>query len=305
MKDTAFSRYHPVVNLLFFLGAIGCGSVLQHPAYLLWGLVCGSAWYLLLTGWQGVKRLLTLAALFCVIALLNPLLNTQGATVLFFLFGRPYTLQALVYGGVIGGICVNTLLWFGCCNGVLTREKWLYLLGGSLPALSLLLVMVLRLVSHLRGKNRQIIHARQGIGKHGAENFSQRLRSGAAVLSALSTWALEGGLVTADAMTSRGFGCGKRTHYQRYAMEKQDWLLLVLLLSLLGVTIGGAATGSVFVRFLPEITVASTGGIRRLYLICYCFYLLIPTALHIKEALVWRIFRSKISPSPTPVKKRP
>lgn len=35
---------------------------------------------------------------------INPLFNTQGETLLFFLFGRPYTLEALWYGADLSAI---------------------------------------------------------------------------------------------------------------------------------------------------------------------------------------------------------
>ena len=42
MQD-AFSKRHPAVNFAFFLGAIGCAVVIQHPAYVVLGIVCGCA----------------------------------------------------------------------------------------------------------------------------------------------------------------------------------------------------------------------------------------------------------------------
>jgi energy-coupling factor transport system permease protein len=44
----AFSKRHPAVNFLFFAGAIVLTVVIQHPAYLLAGIVTGLAYYLLL-----------------------------------------------------------------------------------------------------------------------------------------------------------------------------------------------------------------------------------------------------------------
>ena len=34
MNQDAFSKRHPIVNFIFFLGAIGFGVVIQHPLYL-------------------------------------------------------------------------------------------------------------------------------------------------------------------------------------------------------------------------------------------------------------------------------
>ena len=48
MKQSAFAGFHPGVNFVFFLGAIGFGVVLQHPAYLAAGLASSLIYYLLL-----------------------------------------------------------------------------------------------------------------------------------------------------------------------------------------------------------------------------------------------------------------
>ena len=55
MKQDAFSGCHPAVNCLFFVGAIGFGVVIQHPAYLAAGVIGAAVYYLLLTGKQGLK----------------------------------------------------------------------------------------------------------------------------------------------------------------------------------------------------------------------------------------------------------
>ena len=34
MSTDVFSKRHPMVNFIFFLGAIGFGVVIQHPTYL-------------------------------------------------------------------------------------------------------------------------------------------------------------------------------------------------------------------------------------------------------------------------------
>ena len=68
MKDV-FSKCHPAVNFLFFVGAIGCSVVIQHPAYLLAGACCGTIYYFFLNGRKGWKMILGLLRVypkFCV-----------------------------------------------------------------------------------------------------------------------------------------------------------------------------------------------------------------------------------------------
>ena len=225
MSMDAFSKRHPLVNFIFFLGAIGFGVVIQHPVYLAVGFLCGTTYYLLLNGRKGMKMLLGLLPLFLIMTAINPLFNTYGATLLFYVFGRPYTLEALYYGMAIAAVFVVMLIWFGCYNAVLTSDKFTSLFGNLIPALSLLLVMVLRMIPNLMRKARQFAGARKSIGKGSAENATnkEKLIDGMTILSALTDWALEGGVVTGDSMRSRGYGSAKRSSFMIYRMTGIDF----------------------------------------------------------------------------------
>ena len=287
MREDAFSRCHPAVNFLYFVGAIGFGVVIQHPAYMTAAAVGAAMYYLLLSGRKGIRMILAMAPLFLLIAAVNPIFNTYGATVLFSLFGRPYTLEALLYGMVIGGMFVVMMLWFGCYNAVLTSDKFTSLFGSLIPALSLLLVMVLRMIPNLMRKGTQITGARRSIGKGGAQSAKEQIADGLVVLSALTDWALEGSVITADSMRSRGYGSAKRTSFHVYRMTGQDWGLLVLTAILAAAVL---LVGDKTTSFTPEFSIAPLSW----GFVAYCAYLLIPTALHIKEAVTWHILRSRI-----------
>lgn len=296
MGMDAFSKRHPLVNFIFFLGAISLGVMIQHPAYLAAGMVSGAVYYLLLSGRKGWKMLFGLSPVFLLLTAINPLFNTYGATVLFHVFGRPYTVEALIYGAVVAGALVVMLIWFGCYNVVLTSDKFTSLFGNLIPALSLLLVMVLRMIPNLMRKAAQLTGARKSIGKGAGENapMKEKLTDGMTVLSALTDWALEGSVVTGDSMRSRGYGAAKRTSFMIYRMTGLDGVLLVLTVGLLLTVAGFAICGSTAATFIPELDIAPVSGLNALGLAAYCAYLLIPTVLHIKEALQWHISRSKI-----------
>ena len=281
----AFSKCHPAVNFLFFVGVIGTGVVIGHPAYLLAGTVTGAIYYLLLNGAKGLKMILGLLPLYIFLTAINPLLNTYGVTPLFYLLGRPYTLEALLYGGTIAGMFVAMLIWFGCYNKVLTSDKFTSLFGNLIPASSLLLVMVLRMVPSFIRKTQQIIGARKSIGKG-----AQKLQEGMTVLGALTSWALEGSVITGDSMRARGYGSAKRSSFVIYRMTVPDRLLVVIMAALMAFTILAASLGQMSAAFTPTLDIAPVSwGV-----IPYTAYLLIPVALHIKEAISWHISRSRI-----------
>ena len=289
MTHDAFSRCHPAVNFLFFVAAIGCGMVIQHPAYILAGVVCGGVYFCLLSGRRGFARIGMLLPLPILTAVLNPLINHRGKAVLFLVMGKPYTLEALCYGLALGGIFLVMLLWFGCYSAVLTSDKFTSLFGSLIPSLSLLLVMVLRLIPAFTRKTKQVLDARRAIGM-GAEqtgSLRQKLRSGMTVLSALTSWALEGSIITADSMRSRGYGCGKRTSFRLYRMTGRDWALLALIVGLFCLVILAGGTDA---SYTPVMKAAPLGwGFP-----AYCALLLIPTIFEGKEAVAWHISISKI-----------
>jgi len=289
MKQDAFSRCHPLTNFVFFLGAIGFAVVIQHPLYVAASCLGSAAYCLLLQGSKAKTLVLGMIPIFSLISLINPLMNTYGEHVLFFVFGRPYTLEALYYGMDIGGIFVAMMLWFSCYSQVLTSDKFVCLFGSLIPALSLLLVMVLRMIPNLMRKGKQIMGARRSIGKGAGDQSSkqEKLTDGMSILSALTDWALEGSIVTADSMRARGYGTGKRTSFQIYRLTLRDLLLLIMEAVLIFLILKAGGTEATFTPVLYIET--PTWGLG-----AYVCYLLIPPVLHLKEAVQWHISISRI-----------
>ena len=188
------------------------------------------------------------------------------------------------------------LIWFGCYNAVLTSDKFTSLFGNLIPSLSLLLVMVLRLIPNLMRKAAQLTGARKSIGKGSAEKATnkEKLTDGMTILSALTDWALEGGVVTGDSMRSRGYGSAKRTSFMIYRLTGIDLVLLVLQFLFAAVVLATAMTGGTTATYTPDFYIAPVNAQTVWGFLAYCAYLSIPTVLHIKEAIQWYILRSKI-----------
>lgn len=279
MDHDAFSRCHPAVNFLFFVGAIACSVLITHPAYLAASLISAMAYYLCLKGRKAWRMLGSLLPLFVLVAAVNPLFSTGGAHPMFSVFGRPYTLEALCYGLVVAAILVCTLLWFGCYNAVMTGDKFTALFGNLIPSLSLLLVMIFRLIPSLGKKLRRTSDARKciGLGGSSTDSLKLRLKSGGNNLSAVTDQALDGSIVTADSMRARGYGSGKQTTYRLYRLTKRDILLMVLQAVLLAVHFLFSKTD---VAFFPQLLVQNLSWSFAFY----CAFLLLPTALCIRES---------------------
>lgn len=200
---------------MFFIGAVVFGMFFVHPVFMMCSLLLASVYYVTVKKSASWKFLIAMLPLFAVLSLVSPLFNTNGSIVLFtYLGGRPYTLESLYYGMVLAVMFISVIIWFASYNIVMTTDKFLYIFGKAAPSISLVLSMIMRLVPGFQKKIGQISSARKCIGKAGDSGTRrEKAENSMTVISTLTSWALEGGIITADSMRSRGYGSGKRTNF--------------------------------------------------------------------------------------------
>ena len=105
----------------------------QHPVFICISYAGALSYSILLLGGKRTLRqsfLFTLPSLL-IVALLNPLFNHYGVTMLYYVesSGNWITLEALVYGVVLGAVMFVVIQWFSCYNKVMTSDKFIYLFG--------------------------------------------------------------------------------------------------------------------------------------------------------------------------------
>ncbi len=295
-KESRFSACHPAVTFSFFMVAIVGSVFFQHPVYLLISLLSAFAYLLSERGRKGLPMVIGMIPLFCFLSAINPLFNTYGEHVLFQYLGRNYTLEALLYGMVIAGMLVAALVWFSCYSAVMTSDKFTFLFGSLIPALSLILVMILRLIPSYLRKATQIAGARRCVGKSAGstEDWMEKVEDGITILSSLTSWALEGAVITADSMRARGYGVSKRGSFQVYKWQLADVLLLIGTIVLFVVTVAGAILGWTKASFTPEFNITPVTGIRAVGNLAYAVMLPLPAIMNTLEAMKWKSFRSRI-----------
>ena len=161
-----FSGYHPTINFLYFALVLLCSMCLMHPVYLAISLTGALAYDIYLKGRKAVRfavmGLLPMAAL---AALVNPAFNHEGATILTYLpSGNPLTMESMFYVAA-AVMLASVVLWFSSYNEVMTSDKFVYLFGRIIPALSLVLSMALRFIPKFKAQ-MQVVS--RGAGVHRA-----------------------------------------------------------------------------------------------------------------------------------------
>ncbi|OMD88034.1 MULTISPECIES: energy-coupling factor transporter transmembrane component T [Paenibacillus] len=295
MKDS-FSTFHPFVNFLYFVVVLLFSMVFMHPIFQVIALISAVAYSIMLKGKKGIRfNLLYMIPFLLFMAVMNPVFNHQGVTILFYLNnGNPITKESILYGVAAASMFVTVIIWFSCYNVVMTSDKFIYIFGKILPALSLIFSMVLRFVPRYLAQIKVISNAQKCIGRDVSQgNLLARARNGITILSIMTTWALENAIETADSMRSRGYGLPGRTSFSIFRLDARDKVALLIMTGLIALVAVGAVMGENTMRFYPSIKASAITPFSILIYIAYFALCMIPVLINMVEAMKWKSIESK------------
>lgn len=294
-KD-AFSSYHPAVDLLYFVLVLGFTMFFMHPVSLAVSLASSLAYAIDLNGRRAVRFALMLLPMMLMAALINPAFNHEGATILCYLpTGNPLTLESILYGAAAAVMLASVITWFSCYTAVMTSDKFVYLFGRVIPALSLILSMTLRMVPRFKERMHVVSEAQRCVGRDmSSGGLLQRAKNAVTILSILITWMLEDAIETADSMKSRGYGLPGRTAFSIYRFDGRDKLALGWLL-FCGFYIGsGWAAGGLSWRYFPSVKGVLAGVFPVSFQLVYLALCLTPVIVNRREERIWRALQSEV-----------
>ncbi len=292
-----FTTYHPIVNLIYFVLVIGFSCFFLHPACLIASFLCAFIYSVMLGGVKSLKtNLIFMFPVMIFTAILNPLFNHEGVTIiLYFPNGNPLTAESIYYGIAAAIMLVSVILWFSCYNKIMTSDKFIYVFGKIIPSLSLMISMTLRFVPRFISQFKLVSNAQKCIGRDVSNGkLVNRAKNIISIMSIMLTWSLENAVDTADSMRSRGYGLSGRTAFSIYAFDKRD-LCALLCIMILGIYVFiGAVLGKIHFDYFPtmrggEVSTYSTSIFVAYFLLCIC-----PVIIEVWEVQRWKFLRSKI-----------
>jgi energy-coupling factor transport system permease protein len=297
MTRGAFATCHPIIGFVYFVFVICVTIFFLHPVMLAVSFAAAAAYTVYLKGRKAVKyQLLMLLPLMVAAAAVNPLFSHAGMTILgYFQNGNPLTLESILYGLAAAAMIGAVILWFACYSEIMTSDKFLYLFGKAVPALSLVISMTLRFIPRYIAQTKKIANAQRGIGKDvSSGGVLARARSGLSILSVMVTWALENAIETSDSMRSRGYGLKGRTAYSDYRFGARDKAVLAVLSALIALTCALIALRAVHAVFFPAFLMNGETGLAFLAYAVYFAACALPLFLDVREDMAWRSTRSRI-----------
>lgn len=296
MRDS-FSEYHPFINLIYFSLVIGFSLALTHPLALGISLICAIVYAASVNGKKSVLFLFRYCLPTVLLtAVINPVFNHEGVTnLMFFPNGNPLTLESILYGISAGAMLVTVLMWFTSFNRVMTTDKFIYLFGRIIPALSLVLSMSLRFVPKFRTQMQAVAEAQKSIGRDvSSGSLLQRTKTAILIFSVMITWSLENAIETADSMKSRGYGLKGRTAFSVYRFDKRDRFALVWLVFCGLCLVAGVILKAFSFSYFPEISSASFDLITIPFYCIYSLLCITPMIINLKEERKWKTLVSEM-----------
>lgn len=290
----AFEAMNPAAVTVTLLLTACITIFCLEPVLLSVSLACAIAYYLLRNGRRNAAFHIGALGMPLLFALLNPLWNQHGETVLFIINQRAITQEALFYGGVTGLRLAAVFYWFRNFSDLMTSEKLFYLFRGFSPKLALIFTMAVRNLSLFRAQAKKIQTAQRALGLYREGHLIDDLRGGMRVFSILLTWALENGITAANSMSARGYGSGKRSSFTYFRWHNGDIVLLLMSLILAAFVIDAAFRGILTWQFYPQRIPPAVTLPYLAALAAYTALAMLPVIYEGKEVLTWHCLRRSI-----------
>lgn len=288
-KDN-FGTYHPIINFTYFCLVIAFSMIFLHPILMLISFTAAFAYSVYLNGKGAVKfNLAFVLPMMLVAAIVNPLFNHSGMTILYYFRDNPITLESIFYGLATGFMFGSVIIWFSCYNAVITSDKFIYIFGKIIPAMSLVFAMILRFIPKFKAQIKIVSNGQKCIGRDITNgNLTQRISHGIKIVSIMITWALENGIDTADSMRARGYGLPGRTSFSIFRFDSRDKIMGAAAVVTLVVFVFAAATGENTMQFFPYIKMSAPSTVGILGYLAYSLLCFGPLMIDWADRLRWR-----------------
>lgn len=285
-----FEACHPAVNLIYFAAMLFGMLSFQHPVFLGISFLCAVTYSLKRNKGKGLAFCLWLLPWVVAFALYYASYHHFGVTVLWQnRIGNNMTLEAFLYGNVLGLQVAGAVIWMGCVYSVISSDKVVYLFGRVSPRVSLFLAILLRMVPRIKGEARRIHTARKGLGK-GIDQGSlwQRMGNGIRIFSMLISWIIGSLATMSDSMRSRGSTLRGRTAFSLYRFDNRDRAYVLALFTCLTLTVMAMLQGLTDMAYAPLILWKPIPASKGIFCVGYAVLCMMPLGLELWTDLRYR-----------------
>lgn len=273
-----FTLFNPIVNLIYFVGAIYFIAVFTHPLYIVMAYASLIVYYLVINGKKALRFLLFLFAVQLFYIFLYASYRHFGVTVLWKnSIGNNITMEALWYGVMRSMKGFSLTLCFLCMVRIISGDGMIYILGRICPKLSLFPAVFFRNIRRLKERWRDINTGRQGtcLGIKQGRWYNRMPKFFNTCLTVIGI-TLEDFIECSVGMKSRGYTLKGRTAYSMYSFELKDRLLLLGIVFFIVAGQVASSLGYAHALWNPRIIFPVYDNMAWSLVLLYGIYLIIP-----------------------------
>lgn len=161
--------------------------------------------------------------------IINMLFSSGGNTILFYLFGKEFTLESIIYAFIFSFRLLIVILIFAGFGVMTDSDSAVTFFGRVVPKTTLTLMIGIKLLPNMseRLKNLMTIYNVRGV-EFSKGKLKNKIINSIPVLSVLLEDSLEASFDIGEAAYVRGFLSGKRTVYDKKKFLEKDYVILFL-----------------------------------------------------------------------------
>lgn len=284
------TRINPFALSFYFLVQIVIIMIFFNPILVVIGLLTAIVLSIMSSGAKGIILYLLF---FLVIAITNPIFSHNGMTPLFYVNSNAITLEAIIYGLIMGGVVLAVFYNIKNFNAYITPDKLIYIIGKFTPKIALLISMVLNFVPMIVSKGKDIYSCQKLLVKND-KNIIKKLKLLITVVSCVISQMLENGVITSDSMSARGYGTVKRTSSIKRKFKRSDMLFVVVTLVLASVVFVAGANNVFYFYCYPKISTVKTDLFAIIAYSSFFILSIMPIIIFVIGELKWKYLISKI-----------
>lgn len=284
-KNINLRATHPALLILYFFSAIVFSMLTLNPSYLLISFIAALSLNFYLEGAGKTLRFLRyFVPVHLLLVLANALFSGNGLSVIFYLGGRPVTLESIVFGFAAGLMLLTILLWFRAYQEVSSSDQIIAMGGKRFPHTSLLLGMILRYVPDTLKHGQKVKLSQNALIGEEKLPRKERLAFYTRMSTVLMSWSMENALDTSIAMRAKGFPSEYRSSYKRERFSSYDAVEVAFLLLMIILQIVGYARGLSAFQYYPTLSwQTEMSGELIVVLALYALFLFFPFYLELAD----------------------
>jgi energy-coupling factor transport system permease protein len=272
-----FTYLHPATRAVYFLSLFLSIMIVFNPITM--GITLASLILLMAGADQNQTKgyLSFFGGLSVSIVVINVLFNHRGRYIFGYIFDRPLTLEALLYGVTSALMIICIILLFQAVSSSITTREFLFLFGNKMPEAGLLISMTCGFFQMLTTRGQDIQQALKMKDIEIAKGtLRERSAAGIQILHVLIALTLENALITVMSMKTKAFGMETRSSGFTGIIRQRDIAFMTLSLLLTLVVVGSWAMGLTGLSVYPEISIRFSLFQDGLFYIAFCGLVLMP-----------------------------